>query len=86
MNITENKVEITIHETALMKAGEHPSEVIWISGSMFFLLSLLELISLLRPGVNLAAIELSVFLIAVIAAGLCFEKSRKRKAGHQSKS
>jgi hypothetical protein len=53
-----------------MNASEHPIGVTLISCSMFTELSLLELFSLLQPGWNLAAFELSVFLIAAIAAGV----------------
>jgi hypothetical protein len=53
-----------------MKASEQPIGVKLISCSMFTELSLLELFSLLQPGWNLAAFELSVFLIAAIAAGV----------------
>jgi hypothetical protein len=53
-----------------MKASEQPIGVTLISCSMFTVLSLLELFSLLQTGWNLAAFELSVFLIAAIAAGV----------------
>lgn len=53
-----------------MKASELPIGVTLISCSMFTVLSLLELFSLLQTGWNLAAFELSVFLIAAIAAGV----------------
>jgi len=53
-----------------MNASELPIGVTLISCSMFTVLSLLELFSLLQPGWNVAAFKLSVFLIGAIAAGV----------------
>lgn len=69
-----------------MKGNEHAKQATLISCSMFFTLTALELFPLLRPGVNLTAIELSVYLVAAIAAGWLLGKSLEQTATHKSSS
>ncbi|MFM7562538.1 MAG: hypothetical protein ACKO81_05850 [Planctomycetota bacterium] len=69
-----------------MKANDHEYQATSIRYSLLFTLASLELFSLLRPEVSLAAIELSVCLIAAIVAGWLHGKSLEQTVTRNSNS
>lgn len=69
-----------------MKANEQEYQARLIRRSLFFTLAALDLFSLFQPEVNLAAIELSVFLVAAIVVGWLLGKSLEQTATHKSNS